>query len=336
MINGHGDDLHLFKGKIRHNFSTNIISGVDHSGLMRHLSASTRLLSSYPEPEPLSLEARLARASGVAPEEVIVANGATELIYLIARATGGGRVAIVSPTFREYQDASLMWGARIDFIKEPEMAEDYDAMWLCNPNNPTGRVIEKSRLLASASRHPGTLFIIDQAYSDYTSLPVLSACEAVGAGNIILLKSLTKRYAAPGLRIGYAIGDSRNLQRIRGFRMPWSVGAVGLEGAAYLLDHTDDYPIDANFLHKEALRLSDGLRCLGICVEPTDCNFILCRLPEGMRACELKGWLVENYGILIRDASNFEGLDSRYFRVAAQREDENDLLVKSIKEWMSL
>ncbi len=116
--------------------------------------------------------------------------------------------------------------------------------------------------------------------------------------------------------------------------MPWSVGGISISGAEYLIEHKDSYAIDSEGLHREALRLAEAFGEIGIDVCETDCNFILCRLPEGRRADELKECLVERVGILIRDASNFEGLDSRCFRVAAQGREENDLLIKALKEWI--
>lgn len=334
MIEGHGDDLHRYQGKVKYNFSSNIYAGVNHEGLMKHISSLGNLIKSYPEPEPVSLERLIASEHGVRPEEVLVTNGATEAIYLIARVLGEKRAGIVSPTFREYQDACRINGLQVVFISEVTDSADVESVWVCNPNNPTGKVIDKNLLLREACLHPEKLFVIDQAYALYTSLPVVSPSEGVGAGNIILLSSLTKQFAVPGLRIGYAVGSEKLLERIRGVRMPWSVGGISISGAEYLIEHKDSYAIDSEGLHREALRLAEAFGEIGIDVCETDCNFILCRLPEGRRADELKECLVERVGILIRDASNFEGLDSRCFRVAAQGREENDLLIKALKKWI--
>ncbi|MDE5584892.1 MAG: threonine-phosphate decarboxylase, partial [Muribaculaceae bacterium] len=117
-------------------------------------------------------------------------------------------------------------------------------------------------------------------------------------------------------------------------RMPWSVNAFAIEAYHYLLDHKDDYHINKNHLHDEAVGMSQAFRRLGIKCQDTDCNFILCRLPEG-NVSQLKAWLMDRYGLLIRDASNFETLDKTYFRVAAQDHESNELLIKCIEEWMS-
>lgn len=336
MIDGHGDDLWRYGGKVKHNFSTNIHSAFDHSPLMAHIASSADTILSYPEPEPISVESKIAGLHGCGREEVMVTNGATEAIYMIAKEFSDSNSAIVSPTFREYQDACKMHGHEIDFIHSlKEISDKHGLIWLCNPNNPTGRVIPKDAFLEYIYAYKDKVFVIDQAYSDYTLLPTLTATDAINAGNVILLGSLTKRFAVPGLRIGYAIGTKKLLDRVKRWRMPWSVNGIAIESAKYLIENIGNYDIDAEGLHKEALRISEEFLRLGIEVESSDCNFILCKLPDGT-AAELKQYLMDEGGVLIRDASNFEGLTERHFRVAAQRQEENDELVDLVRRFVQL
>lgn len=334
MKEGHGDDLHHYGGKVRYNFSSNIPLPVDSlSGLRRHLLSLSSLFTSYPEPEPRSIE-KLEEERGCLPDaSVMVTAGVTEAIYLIAHAYSGAVSAVVIPTFSEYADACRMYGHDVRQVDSlDDIPADAGLVWLCNPNNPTGSVYEFGALHRFIAAHPAIVFIIDQAYADYTSKRVFSAHEAIDAGNVILLGSYTKRYAIPGLRIGYAVGTADMLLPLRKLRMPWSVNAVAVEAVKYL---SELLVPDRSHLHAEALRMSEALRGNSIVVEPTDCNFILCRLPVGT-ARDLKEWLVETHGILIRDASNFHGLDSRYFRVAVQTPGADDLLIKSISEWCNI
>ena len=340
MIDGHGDDIFRYGGNIKVNFSTNIYQGVDHSGLMRHLASCPRLLSNYPEPEPVSVERNLSDTLGIPVDNIIVTNGATEAIYLIARKMQGSRSAVVVPTFREYQDSCAMFGHDMLFIRESAVLEGAlnscraDVVWLCNPNNPTGKVFNREQLLKFIDTMSDTLFVIDQAYSDYSVVEVLTVHDVLSRKNVIMLQSLTKQFAVPGLRIGYAVAPAEIISGLRFMRMPWSVNAFAIEASHYLLDHKDDYHINKNHLHDEAVGMSQAFRRLGIKCQDTDCNFILCRLPEG-NVSQLKAWLMDRYGLLIRDASNFETLDKTYFRVAAQDHESNELLIKCIEEWMS-
>lgn len=337
MIEGHGDDLFRYEGKVRINFSTNIPQTVDHVGLVKHLYDCGAVFRNYPEPEPRSVGRRLADIHGVRPGNVIVTNGATEVIYLLAQSFSGSKSAVIAPTFREYQDACKVFSHEIAFIDSLNGIEgcDPDLVWLCNPNNPTGRVFEREMLLDVVDRFPGIMFVVDQAYGRYSVKPVISDKDVVNRDNLVVLHSLTKQFVVPGLRIGYAVGPEDIIGRLRAIRMPWSVNSIAIEAAHYLIDHIADYRVDYELLHDEALRLRVALDVMGIETEPTDCNFLLGRLPDCCAGL-LKEWLVENYGILIRDASNFEGLTSRHFRIAAQRPEENDELIKALRKWMSL
>lgn len=335
MIEGHGDDIYRYGGRVKYNYSTNIVSGMDHRKLISHLSSVMEKIGSYPEPEPFSLERIIAGKIGVFPENVVVTNGATDAMYRIAHVHSGKSSAIRVPTFREYQDACGAYGHEIIFFKEMGSIPQADCIWLCNPNNPTGEVISKCEILRLSEERKTSWIVADQAYADYTSLPVLTPEEAVKAGNIVLMSSLTKRFAVPGLRIGYVVAAPGIASAIRDAGMPWAVNALAIEAGKYLLEHENDYPIDAAMLHSEAEWIMKEFCKIGIECSHTDCNFILCRLPKGT-ASQLKDYLVENHGMLIRDASNFEGLDARYFRVAAQTEVQDKLLVKAVKVWMNL
>ena len=336
MIDGHGDDAFRYGGRVRVNFSTNIHQRVDHSGLLAHLAAVGDIFSSYPEPEPRSLEHFLAGEAGVGDDCVMATNGATEMIYLLAQSRSGGHSAVVAPTFREYQDACGIFRHEVTFLSSiRDIPRDADMLWLCNPNNPTGRVTGRTELLEAVDSRPGTLFVIDQAYADYSVREVLSPRDVVSRDNIVSLHSLTKRFAIPGLRVGYAMGRASALDRVRRLRMPWSVNSVASEASRYLLAHCCDYAIDHAGLNAESVRIAESLNGMGISSEPTDCNFFLAELPTG-KASSLKEWLVEHHGILIRDASNFEGLGDRHFRIAAQGRRENDELINAIREWISL
>lgn len=333
MIEGHGDDLYRYSDKVKYNFSTNIVSDMDHGELVAYLSSVMSQIGSYPEPAPFSLEKKIAEKVGISPENVVVTNGATDAMYRIAHIYSGGISAIYKPSFREYQDACRVYDHEIRFFSNMMSVPEADCIWLCNPNNPTGEITGKSRLLQLASSRKESCIVIDQAYADYATLPVLSPKEAVAAGNIILLSSLTKRFAIPGLRIGYVVTSAELASKLRNVGMPWAVNTLAIEAGKYLLNHAEDYAIDALTLNCEALRISEKFRDMDIECLRTDCNFILCRLPEGT-AADLKEYLIKNHGILIRDASNFEGLDERYFRVAAQTAMQNNLLIDAVREWV--
>ncbi|MBQ4138924.1 MAG: aminotransferase class I/II-fold pyridoxal phosphate-dependent enzyme, partial [Muribaculaceae bacterium] len=227
MIEGHGDDLYQYSG-IKMNFSSNIYTGTDLSALYSHLSTCMQVVSSYPEPSATSLEQMIAHECGIKPEEVLVTSGAVDAIYLIAQAYRHlGTCKVMTPTFSEYEDACRVFG-----YKE---CDDAALCWLCNPNNPTGSVMPAGDVLDLAKRYQ--LLIVDQSYEDYTLENLLRPADVVDREDIILLHSMTKRYAVPGLRLGYVTAAPSIIKRLRTQYRPWAINALSLEAGKWLVAH---------------------------------------------------------------------------------------------------
>ena len=332
MIEGHGDDAYKYKA-IKINFSSNVYNHVDHSGLYQYLSRQMESIRTYPEPEPYSLEKVLAERFRLSSEEVCVTNGATEAIYLIAQTFRNQTSAILMPTFSEYADACRLHGHKVVPIYNLNCLPDRGRLiWLCNPNNPTGEVREKEALTACIKQNRQRIFIIDQSYEFFTQKALLTAREAAEFPNVILLHSMTKRFAVPGLRLGYITACKELLHEIRTQRMPWSVNQLAIEAGHYLLS-SSQCDIDISLLLKEKERLVQYLLSIGgMEIWPSDTHYMLVQLRMG-KAAALKEYLATEQGILIRDASNFEGLNEHFFRIATQTPEENDKLVESIKKW---
>ena len=335
MIEGHGDDLYKYGKKIVSNFSSNVYNRIDHSGLYQRLNERLSTICSYPEPMPYSLESEIARRYSLTPRQVCVTNGATEAIYLIAQVFQGRISAVLGPTFSEYADACRVHRHKVKpFYSLDALPEDAELVWICNPNNPTGEVRNKEDLKALVDSHPDKLFIFDQSYEYFTLKSLLGIKEAASFPNVILLHSMTKQYAIPGLRVGYFTASEGLTDDVRCRRMPWSVNSLAIEAAKYLLEEGDGISADITQLLAERERLTNLLLATGMLeIWPTDTHYMLIKLRMG-KAAALKDFLAVNHGILIRDASNFEGLDERFFRIATQTPEENDKLVKAISEWM--
>lgn len=340
MIKGHGDDAYQYACSITSNFSSNVFGRVNLSGLKAHLCNRMDRIGSYPEPEPYTLEARLAERHGLQADEVCVTNGATEAIYLIAQTFRGTDTAIFQPTFSEYADACRMHGHRVTALYQLptgrnafRLPPDIRMLWLCNPNNPTGRVEDKDYLRSLIEHNPQVCFVIDQSYEAFTLHPLFAPAEAASFPNLLLLHSLTKRYAMPGLRLGYVTAHTALLRRLRTHRMPWSVNQLAIEAGLYLLEHPQEAPMDIEAYLRETARLRKNLERLGtLKVWDTQTHFMLVCLRSG-KVSALKDFLANEHGLLIRDASNFEGLDERFFRIATQTPEENDRLVHAIAQW---
>lgn len=335
MLNGHGDDIYQYKD-IRLNFSSNVYNHFDHEGLFCHLANELDSVVSYPQPQPYALQRELAGLMGILPEEVMVTNGATEAIYLTAQTFRRGKTAILVPTFAEYADACRLHEHQLCSIYSlSELPGNANMVWLCCPGNPTGMVIPKTELMDSIEQHPEVLFVVDASYAPFTLQPLLSAKEATGYPNVIMLHSMTKEFAIPGLRLGYVTACQTLIERLTLQRMPWSVNQVAITAGHYLLRHQDEYELDVEALMQERKRMADRLAALG-CIEvwPSDTHILLCRLRMG-HSSALKEYLAMEHGILIRDASNFEGLGEGFFRIAVQTPEEDDELLNAIAAWLA-
>lgn len=337
MIFGHGDDAFRYGDKIKMNFSSNLPGFVDLARLKAHLATCLDSISSYPEPGAQSLERLIAAELDIPESCVMVTAGATEAIYLIAQLFRGWSSVIPQPTFNEYADACKIHGHVVSYYDNDDMEvlpETNRLYWLCNPNNPTGNVMLKALMSHVIREHRNYTFVVDQSYEGLTMKAMLQPHEMLDCHNLILLHSMTKKYCIPGLRLGYVTASPVIISRLKMLRLPWTVSTLAIEAGKYLIEnHIEVIPDKVAYL-KESARLHDALNAIpGLMLMDSDTNFMLAYM-ERSSASRLKQWLIDNYGILIRDASNFHGLDNRCFRVSAQRPEENNMLIAAIEKYM--
>ena len=335
MIYGHGDDTFRYGDKIKLNFSSNIYAWADLSGLKEHLMEHFEVVSHYPETEPSSLEKLLAEHLGVPENTVMITSGANEAIYLIAQLYKNWASIIPQPTFSAYEYACKTFDHLISYDRKNDldvMPEDR-IYWICNPNNPTGNVLLKPLMNRIIRQNPRYLYVVDQSFADYTLQPMLNPSEMVDCYNLMLIGSLSKKYCIPGLRLGYIFSSPIIIDRLRQIRQPWTVNAMAIEAGKYLLTNNPQMITDLQDYLSEAQRLRQELKVIeGIRVLKTDTHFMLVII-DFAEAWELKQWLINNYGILIRDASDFRGLDSHYFRIVALTKEDDNQLVAAIREF---
>lgn len=336
MIYGHGDDAFRYGDKVKINFSSNVYSQADYSALKEYLMQHFDAVAHYPEPDAHTLECMLAEQLGVKENAIMVTSGANEAIYLIAQLYQGWASIIPQPTFSEYEDACRLF----NHVISNDVKDDIDVMpqdriyWICNPNNPTGNVLMKGMLNHIIRQHPRYLYVIDQSYADYTLAPMLAPKEMTDVFNVMLIHSLSKKFCIPGLRLGYVVASPIIIGRLKQIRQPWTVNSLAIEAGKYLLENDVQMIPDLKAYLMETIRLHQNLSAIdGLKVMKTNTNFMLASI-ENSTSNELKRWLLDNYGILIRDASNISGLGNNYFRITTQRAEENDLLTEAIKVYV--
>ena len=335
MIYGHGDDTWRYGDAIKMNFSSNIYQKADLSELKAFLASRLDVIGHYPEPEPKELEELIAEKLGIPANMLMVTSGANEAIYLIAQLYSGWTSIIPQPTYHEYADACRMFGHIISY----ERTDDLEVLpqdriyWLCNPDNPTGNVLLKALLAYVIRKNPRFLYVIDESYADYTLQPRLQPKAMLDCYNVMFIRSMSKKYCVPGLRLGYVAASPIIIDRLRAIRQPWTVNALAIEAGKYLVEHDPQVLPDMEAYIAEAQRLKAGLEAIeGLMVMDTQTHYMLVNI-DWSNVPDLKNWLVEHHGILIRDASNFHGLDDHCFRVAAQTPEENDALLNAIKAY---
>lgn len=320
--NDHGDDRYLYRGvRFVADFSSNVPHLPYDEALWHYLTNHREMIHRYPEPRSFGLETLLSSCLGVPRESILVTSGATEAIYLIAHLFQGARSSILEPTFSEYRHAAMVFGHTL--------VNELGALhWLCNPNNPTGQTYPHEELLQTVQSHPETIFVVDQSYHAFTPKEVLRPEEIVTLPNCLVIQSLTKSYAIPGLRLGYILANSELINELVALKMPWSVNALAIEAGHYLLDKK--LPFSLSELLEERTRLVAQLERLRIMdIDPTDTHFFLAKLRHH-QSQEVKDWLAHDHGILIRNASNFPTLTPYHIRIVTQSPEQNDLLVEAL------
>lgn len=328
MLNGHGDDRYQFNKAIIADFSSNVFYEGLSAGLKQQLALSLEKLNNYPEVNAQSLQQALAAWHQLAPSQVLVTNGATEAFYLIAHAYRNKSVTILIPAFAEYEDACRANDLGIHCVTTLPATFSTDLVFFGNPNNPTGAILSTTIIKNILNTNPDTMFVIDEAYIDFTKEMVSMVAYLSDFKNLIIVKSLTKTYSIPGLRLGYLLSNITD--RILPYKMPWSVNALALEAGLYITEHATALPLDT--LLADTQELMAELRQY-VTVFDSHTNFFLCHTDKGT-AADLKLFLI-NEGILIRDAANFKSLGPGHFRIATQTKEQNRLLIKGIRAWIN-
>jgi threonine-phosphate decarboxylase len=311
-------------------------------GVRDAVCSSFQRVLHYPDREAVELRGALADFHGVGAGNIVVANGSTELIYLLPRLLPGKKGLIVAPAFSEYARALERTGWEAEYlILSPadgfalsleklaaRLAEDVDVLFLCNPANPTGSLLPLTLVerIYGLCRQARTFLVLDEAFMDFREEE--SAKRVIsGDGGGIVLRSMTKFYAIPGLRLGYAIGAEDLIRNCADHLEPWSVNTPAqIAGIASLAD-AGYRERTVGYITAERNALAAGLGALpGLTPYPSAANFLLVELRNGMSAHQVRASLLQRH-IIIRDCSNFVGLDGRFFRVAVRGRDENSRLL---------
>lgn len=308
---------------------------------------SLERVSDYPQPGCEKLRTALASYEQVDTQDLICGNGAAELIFSLCRALQPGQALVPAPTFAEYEQALESVGCmtRHFALEEKEnfqlsqdflgaLQPDLDMVFLCNPNNPTGILTERDFLVQVLERCQefSIFLVVDECFLDFVKEPGSYTLKEWLSDypNLFLLKAFTKRYAMAGIRLGYGICKNRELlERMELMTQPWNVSSLAQAAGLAALEEQAYVEAGREMVFQEKEYLSSQMEALGLHVYPSQANYLFFRGPGQLFEACLE------QGILIRDCSNYPGLQKGYFRIAVKTHEENQRLVVALQKILS-
>ena len=358
-------------------YSSNINPYGIPESLKSRIIENLEILERYPDPDYVELREKLANLNNVNLSDIILGNGATEIIFLFMKVINPKKILIVSPTFGEYERAvkateipgdivSLSCSGdnknienkeiEIEYfeLKESddfklnignlknELEKKYDLLIICNPNNPTGKFLKLAQteeILKECNKYDTKLFI-DEAFIEFLADGMKESIinTEENKKNLFVTRAFTKFFAIPGLRLGYGMYFDKELeQKISEKKEPWSVNNIAELAGLTVLDDTEYIEKTLKWITKEKIYMYEKLNEIsGIKVYETEVNFITGKIDEklfseGLNVKVLREKMLEQ-GILIRDASNFNFLDERFFRLAIKDRASNERVIEAMKE----
>ena len=354
----HGSDLekiaayyHIDQNSII-KFGANVnplgISPAVKADLAEHLD----IISSYPDRDYTSLKETIGSYCHADPAHIVVGNGSTELISLLISQRASKKALVLGPTYSEYERELSITGGTMqyynlkdtedfvlsisDLIQTIDADPAIDLLVICNPNNPTSSAIMCTDMeqILSACKTRNVFVMIDETYVEFapevdkiTAIPLVESYD-----NFMVIRGLSKFFAAPGLRFGYGITSNQKfLEMLKIHQNPWSVNSIAAYAGERMLKDTDYIKKTWNLIHSERQRLYTILdNTLYLKVYPAYANFILVRiLKEGLTSFDVFEAAIKEH-MMIRDCSSFESLNGEYIRFCIMNPEDNDRLIQCL------
>ncbi|RKX59300.1 MAG: hypothetical protein DRP37_06765 [Thermodesulfobacteriota bacterium] len=359
MIHGHGGDIYSLARELGRSpgsildFSSNVSPLPLPKGLRELLILHLDEICCLPEVDSLELREALAERYWLSSGQFLVGGGTTEWIYGLPNILKPDKVVIPLPTYSDYADAAKSASCRIETLgpwpnAEPkanaeileslsQAAKGRSLVYICNPNNPTGRFISTKELRQIISLRKEATWVVDESYAPFVGTDLVSSLILEEfPPNLVVLRSFSKIYRIPGLRLGYAVGASDFIEVLAYGARPWAVSRLAQIAGKYLVDQIDYEQEVRDYCKKEKARILPNFAEFSL-LKPMDgvTHFMLFRVLAPWTADYVTKNLRKN-GILIRDCKNFVGIEDEYIRISLRSGSENDFLINSLKELESL
>lgn len=336
----HGGDVYSQKINIDYSVSVNPLGTPE--SVLDALSFAVKTTGRYPDYNNTKALDAVSEYHGINKEYILLGNGSSELFMAVARAFEAEKVLLPVPSFSGYEYALNAYDNTVNHIemcyeedriipdeKILDSLKDSDMIFLGNPNNPTGKLIDKNLLIKIADECESneTILVLDECFIDFCEgdNSLINVFEKYK--NLIIIRSFTKNYAIPGVRIGYLIcSDKDKIKKIKKQIPEWNISAFATEAAVACCKEKDFLKDTLEYVKAERERLKKALEKFGIKVYESDSNFMLLKADE-----ELAKELLKR-NILIRNCGNFKGLTNEYFRIAIKSKEQDDCLIEAVKE----
>ena len=296
----------------------------------------------YPDPFCRAARQAIGAREGVNPDFLYCGNGAADVLDRLAAVLKPRKVLLTAPTFAEYERTLSGAEIRVHNLRETdgfalterildEISPDLDAVYLCNPNNPTGRTAQPELLreIVRKCTENGVKLVVDECFLDFLAARDALTAKTVlrDAPNLIILKAFTKLYAMAGVRLGYALcSDAALLDKMRAAGQPWAVSGLAQAAGLAALEETAYADSVRTLIADQRPRLAAGLRALGLRVVDGQANYLLFRAPADF------GAKLRRHGAVVRGCGNYPGLDETWYRTAVRTQKENEQLLKIMRE----
>jgi threonine-phosphate decarboxylase len=338
LMNKHGG---YYGGKDVIDYSVNINPLGLSKEIRETIISSIDNICRYPDIRGNVAKEAVAKYIDVDNDNIIMGNGASELIYLFARAMKPKKVLIIEPTFNEYRRAFSLVGSEIDdYVLDSEYCFSFDfdifsrkvksfqpdVVVLCNPNNPTGKYMEAkviSKIVDIVKREKGLLFI-DESFVEFTGYEPVGSC--TDYEHLFSLRSMTKYYAVPGLRIGYGVSNNKVIEKMMEYKEPWTMNTFAINivpkviGDSGFSEQVNKWILEErNYMYQELCKLKD------LEVYKSCSNFFLCKL-NCVSGNILNDELLEN-NMYVRVCDDFKSLDETFIRIAIRKHEDNMKLI---------
>ena len=326
-------------------FSSNINPLGASPMVRRYLKRQLGSISEYPDSDSVNLRKALQWYCKIPHEQIVIGNGATEIIYNFCKAFLSKKtpVLIPIPTFGEYEAAAKLSGCKITFFKTMNLESNLDnfikkipkngCVFVCNPNNPTGKLLSKRNLLKiiQAAKKKSSLAFVDESFIELVSESNQSIIKYVKKfSNLFILRSMTKSFGLAGIRVGYGIGSKQIISILNNLKIPWNVSGLAQHAARAALCSISYLNKAKKIIENESKYLRNSISKInGFECHDAAANFILIKTKQKSKTIQKK---LLKKKILIRDCSSFRGLNNNYIRIAVKTRKENKKLVKALEK----